>query len=92
MNKWNVLAGLSCLSGAIMFLFGMISDIMQRESNLHTINLYEFLGEEKTMWISDLPSKLVMNGFDKLFNLQIYILLLIIGAIIFILNGIFRKN
>lgn len=92
MNKWNTLAGLSCLSGGIMLLFGVISDLMKKESNLHTINLYEFLGEEKTSFISELPSELIMKGFDKLFSLEIYILLLIIGVFIFIINGIFRKN
>ncbi|MCB9481204.1 MAG: hypothetical protein H6681_02205 [Desulfobacteraceae bacterium] len=92
MNKWNTLAGLLCLSGGIMYLFGVISDILHRESILHTITLYEFLGEEKTRWISELPSELVMNGFDKLFNLQIFILLLISGVLVFVLNGIFRKN
>ncbi|MGE4519758.1 MAG: hypothetical protein AB7E04_09660 [Desulfobacteraceae bacterium] len=92
MNKWNTLAGLLCLGGGIMYLFGTLSDIMQRESNLHTINLYDFLGEEKTGWIADIPSETVMNAFDKTFSIQIYILLLVTGGLIFILNGIFRKN
>jgi len=92
MNKWNALAGLSCLSGGVLFLFGILSDILGKGLNFHTITLYEFFGAEKTRWISELPSQLVMTGFDKIFNLQIYILLLIIGVIIFVLNGILRKK
>lgn len=92
MNKWNVLAGLSILGGGVMYLFGVLSDVLKKDSNLHKINLYDLLGKEKTNWISELPSEIVMNAFDKVFNLQIYLLLLIAGGFIFILNGIFRKN
>ncbi|MDY0131097.1 MAG: hypothetical protein RBR53_00340 [Desulforegulaceae bacterium] len=92
MNKTNLLAGCLCLGAGIMYLFGMLAELMQQESNLHTINLYELLGKEKTLWIANLPSEIVTNGLDKIFNLQIYILLLIAGGIVFIFNGIFRKN
>jgi len=92
MNKYNILAGSSLLTGIVMFVFGQIASFMGRESDMTNISIKTLLGEDHLNWIKSIPLLFLKSKADTFVNAPIYIILIGAGIIIFILNGIFRKD
>jgi|GEM_PF-4139723 hypothetical protein len=92
MNKWNILAGISFFSGAVFYLFNVISAAMERNSAFSSINLKKILGEDKIEALKSVLPDFLNNTLMSLLGQPVYILLICAGILIFIINGIFRKN
>ena len=92
MNKWNILAGISFLSGAVIYLFNVISVAMERNYAFSSINLKKILGKDKIEALKSIFPDFLNNALMSLLDQPVYILLIFTGILIFIINGVFRKN
>ncbi|MGM0419027.1 MAG: hypothetical protein ACQEQS_09915 [Thermodesulfobacteriota bacterium] len=92
MNKWNILAGISFFSGAALYLFSLISVAMERNSDFSSTNLIKILGKDKIQTIQSVFPDFLNNPLMSLLGQPVYILLICAGILIFIINGVFRKN
>ncbi len=102
MKKINV-AGMSSLIGGIcLYSFHELSGFMGKSGNLNSYNkqtavdahqtLYSLLDEQNFDWIDSIPWGKLREGADYLVNMPLWLLLVIVGAFLLIVGGIFIKR
>ncbi len=102
MKKINV-AGMSSLIGGIcMFAYHELGGFMGKSGNLNAYNkapkvadhttFYELFHEDNFDWIDSLPWGFLREGADYVVNMPLWLLMVIVGAFLLIMGGIFVKR
>jgi hypothetical protein len=102
MKKINV-AGMSSLIGGIcLFGFHELGGFMGKSGNLNSYNkakapeahttLYSMLHEDNFDWIESMPWGFLREGLDYVVNMPLWLLMVIVGAFLLIVGGIFIKR
>jgi hypothetical protein len=102
MKKTNVAGMASIISGGCLWGYRALSNFMGGASNLQTYNkmegfedhitLYESLPEGNFDWIDSIPWPSVQNAADYVVNLPLWLILVVIGAFLLIIGGLFIKK
>lgn len=92
MSKLNLMFLACTLGGIVLLIFQSISSMMTTGDIVwKSKTLVSTFGEENFTWIDTISVAFVQNLADTVVNMQLYILLLILGAVFFVLGMIFKK-
>jgi hypothetical protein len=102
MKKINV-AGISAvLGGTAMYGYVALGNFMGKSGNLKSYNkakdvsdhkaLYDILHEDNFDWIASLPGEALKDGANYIVTMPLWLLLIIVGAILLLIGGIFIKR
>ena len=102
MKKINVAGMTSLITGVCMFGYHELGGFMGKSGNLNTYNkaaagadhttMYEMLHEDNFDWIDSLPWGFLREGSDYVVNMPFWLLLVIVGAFLLLVGGIFIKK
>lgn len=102
MKKINVAGMTSLLGGVAMFGFTELGNFMGKSGKLTSYNkakdvsghksLYDILDPANFDWIDSVPWEPVQNGAIYVINMPLWLLLVIVGAFLLIIGGIFVKR
>ena len=102
MKKTNVAGMSSMISGALLWGYTALGNFMGGSKNLQTYNkmegfkdhitLYESLPEGNFDWVDTIPWPSVKSATDYVVNMPLWLLLIIFGAILLIIGGLFIKK
>jgi len=92
MSKFNLLFIVCTLGGIVLLIFQSISSMMTTEKIVwKSKSLMSTFGEEAFTWIDDISVSALQNLANILVNMQLYILLIGLGAIFFVAGMILKK-
>jgi hypothetical protein len=101
MKKTNVAGFVSILSGCLLWGYRALTNFMGASSHLTTVNasdtvehvtLFQAFPEGNFDWVETIPWPSVKSGAEYLVNMPLWLLLIIFGAILLIIGGIFIKK
>lgn len=101
MKKTNVAGFVSILSGGLLYGYRALTNFMGASSHLSTvkasdtvqhITLFQSLPEGNFDWLDSIPWPSVKSGAEYVVNMPLWLLLVIFGAILLIIGGIFIKK
>ena len=93
MSKLNILFLVCTLGGIVLVIFQSISSMMTTGDIVwKSKTLVSTFGEDTFTWIDDISMASLQNLADTVVNMQLWIVLLILGGIFFVLGMIFKKQ
>ena len=92
MSKFNLLFIVCTLGGIVLVVFQSIQSMMTAgEVVWKSHTLMSIFGEEAFSWIDSISVSAIQSLAAALVNLQLYIVLLGLGALFFVAGMIFKK-
>ena len=98
MTRTSLFGLIILLSGAVLFGFKLIEKMMAHSrpggGNVsgHISVINAFGGPENFEWISSLPAGFMQKWMDAFVHLPLFLVLVVLGALIMIIHGIFSKK
>jgi len=99
MTKTSLFGLIILLSGAVLYGFKMIEKMMAGSGpgggtkvSGHISFMNALGGPENFEWISSLPAGFMQKWVDSFIHLPLFLVLIGLGALIMIINGIFAKK
>ncbi|MFZ2632841.1 MAG: hypothetical protein WA081_03130 [Desulfosalsimonadaceae bacterium] len=104
MKKTNVVGMVSLLGGASMWGWQALSDFMGSSRKLSTrggmneieregnARLVDIMNEANFDWIDQLPWQWLQDGANYVVTMDLWLLLVIVGAFLLIVGGLFIKK
>ncbi len=93
MSKTNLVGLIILLAGGIIYGFKMLARLMGQAKVKEHISLIEACGgPDNFEWINSLPSGFIQKWMDAFVHLPLFLILVVLGAVILILNGFFAKK
>lgn len=88
--KW--LGLISLLGGLVLVGFQAIASIMKEGEIFFNHTLVSVFGHEFFDWIETFPVAALRSPLDSLTEAPLYILLICLGVLLLVINGIFAKS
>ena len=88
MSGWGVVF---FIAGLVLVGFQGLSAVMKTEGKWESINLFGVVGGDNFTWISSLPADFLQSAVSYVVNMPLFLLLLIIGAALLIISGIYGR-
>jgi len=93
MTKTSLLGLILLVGGGLVYGFKALSIFMEQAETREHISLMNALGgAENFEWINSLPSGFLQKWVDGFVNLPLFLIMVGLGLLIMILNGIFAKK
>lgn len=99
MTKTSLVGLIILLSGAVLYGFKMIERMMAGSGpgggtkvSGHISVMNALGGPENFEWINSLPVGFMQKWMDAFIHFPLFLVLLVLGALIMIINGIFAKR
>ena len=99
MTKTSLFGLILLLSGVVLYGFKMIEIMMARSGpgggtkvSGHISFMNALGGPENFEWINNLPAGFMQKWADTFINWPLFLILIIFGALIMIINGILAKK
>jgi hypothetical protein len=93
MTKTSLVGFLILLAGVLVYGFKMLARLMGQAENPAHITFMEALGgADHFEWIDRLPAGFLQKWMDAFIHLPLFLILVGLGALILVLNGIFAKK
>lgn len=91
MSKLNMIALVCIVGGAVAVVFQAVSSMMTvGEITWEKKTLVTFFGDDRFQWVNDISVTILYNIVHFLVNMQIFLLMFLLGAIFLILGMIFK--
>jgi hypothetical protein len=91
MNKITGLALLSWLGSIIVISFQALSMLMGKAEGWSNISITHMMGVDSIDWVQRIPWGQVQAGFNYIFTMPLYLLLLILGGILIFIGFFFKE-
>ncbi|MCF8024727.1 MAG: hypothetical protein K9J79_04500 [Desulfobacteraceae bacterium] len=88
--KWMGI--LAFLAGVVFFGFHAIGILMGRPEGFYSKSLNGFLGAKSMEWIEGLPFEPLRAGADFIVHSPLYVILIGVGFLLLVINGLFAKS
>ncbi len=93
MTKTSLAGLVILLAGAVIYGFKVIARVTgQAASHEHISFMNALGGPENFKWIDSLPAGFIQKWADGFVHLPLFLVLVLLGVIILVLNGIFAKK
>ena len=102
MKKINVYGMSSLIGGVCLYAYRELGNFMGKSGNLNTYNkqqdvndhkaLYDILLEQNFDWIDTIPWEPIRDGANYVVNMQLWLLMVIVGSFLLVVGGIFIKK
>jgi hypothetical protein len=93
MTKTSLVGFIILVAGGLVYGFKMLARIMGQAETPEHITFMEALGgADNFEWISSLPAGFLREYADAFIHLPLFLVLVVLGALILIVNGIFAKK
>ncbi|HMA68034.1 MAG TPA: hypothetical protein VKO20_09450 [Desulfosalsimonadaceae bacterium] len=93
MTKTSLVGLLILVAGGLVYGFKMLARLMGQAGSRSHITFMEALGgPEHFEWIDSLPAGFLQKWMDGFIHLPLFLILVVLGLVILILNGIFAKK
>ena len=92
MSKLNIIGLVCIVGGAVAVVFQAIGSMMEVGTiTWEKKTLVTMLGDDRFQWVNDISVTFFYHIIHFLVNLQVFLLLFLVGAIFLVLGMLFKK-